>query len=297
MAKRQSKTKQDETVEAKAITYDHKAAERSFTRTEDLRLQFSGAALPSLELPQSAAIALSVVEQLKEPQRVERMDLIHENLLPREIRERLEPAAWAVWYSSVLRTSAEESETNARVSLDLLTKATETKARMMRVVEYILGDHPVAGVEVSGIRAGSGHFDLAMDLSRLAVLYRDYADELVDAGSRYQAKDREAAHEHSGALLRELGSTDSADAVKARDDAARAFRLLETTYERLRRWAVAAFDDADRWFPSLYALRTVRGTSPSGGPGSGGPSFQGQGNGTSSNGTGAAVSVTDPVTR
>jgi len=267
MAKKLSKTKPDVNVAPEEITYDERVGEQSFGNTAELRATYSDATLPSVELHQSAAIALNVVKQLKEPQRAARLKLIPESLLPYEMRERLEPAAWAVWYASVRRTSAEVSESSAKVSVNTLTKATETKARMMRVVEYILGDHPEAGSEVESIRAGTGHFDLAMDLSRLAVLYRDYAEDLADAGRRYRPKDQGLANSLSGSILRELGSTDSPHAVKTRDDAARAFRVLEDTYGTMRRWAVAAFDDAEQWYPSLYALRTNRAGSRSGGGG------------------------------
>jgi hypothetical protein len=246
------------TVARSAVTYNAAVAERAFADTALWRARVVDAVVPALELPQAAAIALNAWSEMQQPQRAERFALLHESLLSPELRARLAPAAWALWYASVRRATAEANATNARVPVELVANATETKTRMMRVVEYALGDHPQASIEIAGIRVGTGHFDLAMDLSRLAVLYDTYAAELAEAGLHYRSGDRELAHSLSGELLRELGSSGSPAAVSARDDAARAFRVLEDTYDTLRRWSLAMFDDTERWMPSLYAMRSTR---------------------------------------
>jgi len=54
--------KQDVNIAPEEITYDHEVGEQSFGNTAELRSTYSDATLPSVELHQSAAIALNVVK-------------------------------------------------------------------------------------------------------------------------------------------------------------------------------------------------------------------------------------------
>lgn len=251
------------------IQFDSKAAERGYDRTAALRAAITDATLPRADLQQVAVFCLRQARLLERPDVKARFALLPDALLPEGARTTFGDLAWALWHATVQRAAAESREAGARVPIALVQRAGEVRSRMMRVAEYVLGDDPDFGREVASIRSGSGYADSAEDLTRLAILYEAHRERVSAGGVHYRAGDAKLAKELAAQILKELGSSETPAAAKARDESARAFRALERSYQSIRRWGVALFDDGEILFPSLYS---VGRSSGGGGGGSGGPS-------------------------
>jgi len=168
----------------------------------------------------------------------------------------LATTALAAWYARhmVLLTSAAHSD--AQLPVSLVTTASQVKTRMMRVVEYHLADHDVAGPIVDAIRPGVGYLDLANDLVALARLYADYRARLEHDKKDYQPADAALAAKLGDEIITLLGGGTTPEQRVWIDRQARAWTKLEADYAEV--FAAGRFlkrhdDDAATAFPSLIA--------------------------------------------
>jgi hypothetical protein len=171
--------------------------------------------------------------------------------------DRLETVAAAAWYAQVQLDSAMATTTEAKVPLSLLQESSETKDRMLKVVEYHLTHRSeTLGREIADIRSGTGHADMASDLSRLRILYVEQRAFLPQTGGdpHYRPEDAESAGRLSSAILAELAAARTKAQEEAQALAARAWTLLVTTYDEVAdagRLILKREGGADL-FPSLY---------------------------------------------
>jgi len=167
----------------------------------------------------------------------------------------LAPTALATWFARHRYLLASATHSEAQLPASTVTTATTLKARMMRVVEYHLGDHPVAGAIVAAIRAGTGYMDLANDLVALARLYKEYADLLAHDKKDYQAADQGLAAQTGDQIITLLGGS-APEQRKWADRQARAWTLLNGDYAEIYaagRYLKRADGDVESAFPSLVA--------------------------------------------
>ncbi len=247
------------------FVYDAQSAERGYRDTTALRAEVRDAALPALDLQKAAIFGLRMAGELEKPEIRAKFAKIHDDLLSPSVVHRIRPAAWALWYASAQRKTTEAVVSAQRLSLETLKRATELRKRMMRVVEYMFADDATLGSEIASIRAGVGYADLASDLTRLAAVYDAQKTRLSAAGEHYRAGDAEQARLVTGAILSELAVGESKSAAEAREEAARAFIVLSSAYDHVRRFGLAMFDDGESRFPSIYSIRTPSRPSRSGG--------------------------------
>ncbi|AKF03535.1 hypothetical protein DB32_000684 [Sandaracinus amylolyticus] len=247
------------------VRYDAEAAERGFRDTTALRAAVRDPSAPrGLDLQQAALFGLRIARQLAEPAVKARFDRLPDDLLSPSARNTIGPAAWALWYAVARRASATAGESSARLSEATLQRASAIKARMMKVAEYVLDGDARAATELASIRAGAGHADLAEDLTRLAALYREHAARLAEGGVHYRRTDARSARDAAAAILAELNDDEPSEARIAREDAFRAFRVLEQTYEPVRLFGRALFaHDGEERFPTIYSIRPARGSRTS----------------------------------
>ncbi len=210
----------------------------------------------------AAAIALGVANAIAADKdlraRFEALAKAHEFDLAR--LDGLATAALAAWFARHMYLLVSATHTEAQLPGSLVATATALKTRMMRVVEYHLGDHPVAGPLVSAIRAGTGYMDLANDLVALARLYKAYAHLLEHDKKDYQAVDQGSRRRQGTRYRRCSGSTP--EQRKWVGLQARAWTLLSGDYAEvfaagryLKRWDV----DVESAFPSLIAAARAAG--------------------------------------
>lgn len=254
------------------LRYDAQAAERSYRDTAALRAEVRDPSAPrGLDLKRAALFGLRMAEELAKPEVKARFDRLPDDVLSAALRNRIAPAAWALWYTVVQRSTAEAGASAARVTEATLKQASEVKQRMMRVAEYMLADDPGAAVELASIRSGIGHADLAADLTRLGALYVQHRDAVSLAGAHYREGDVVAAKQAAAAILAELASAETPKEATAREEAYRAYRVLEEAYRTVRQFGLALFEDGEARFPSMYSGRAARGRSSGDAPAGGEP--------------------------
>ena len=166
--------------------------------------------------------------------------------------------ALALWHAHTRRQVSEAVAGGARVSAELLERASERRTRMLQLLEFFVADRPRVMAEVAAIKAGNGYLDVASDLGELARLHRQNDDRISgDTSGRYRADDAEGALSDATAIVRELSqSTDPREAEVWADALARTWTLLLTAYERIARaatWLYGERPDFDELFPSLFA--------------------------------------------
>lgn len=150
--------------------------------------------------------------------------------------DRLETVAAAAWHAQVQLDSAMATTREAKVPMSLLLESGEAKDRMMKVVEYHLAHRSeTLAREITDIRSGQGHADLASDLSRLGILYVEQRAFLPQGGDdpHYRPEDAETAGRLSSAILGELAAARTKAQEDAQDLAARAWTLLVSTYDEV----------------------------------------------------------------
>ncbi len=119
------------------------------------------------------------------------------------ITDLIEPLSWGLWYANTERITLEATSAGGRVSMATLNAGGSVKERMLKVADYILSDQPTAAREITDIRSGTGHTDLATDLTRLAKLYDAHAATLADDGGKhYRAEDSTEAKRLAGPSTR-----------------------------------------------------------------------------------------------
>lgn len=243
-------------TEGEAFKYEAEAAENGWHATASLRAAIGPRPLPSLNLPNVAIHVLKTSRDLLDPAVRARFEKVPAELFDHGLLDRLEPAAWAVWYGHTLCASLASDSGGAKVSEATLALATTIKTRMLRVAEYTLLDHPKAMREVAAIRSGSGYADLARDLTRLAWLYTNHPTLVSGGGVHYDPEDVVRAKEAAAAILYETGESQPQELVKAKGETGAAFVVLQDTYQRIGRWGDALWN-TDDYLPSLYSLRSL----------------------------------------
>jgi hypothetical protein len=152
----------------------------------------------------------------------------------------------------------------------------ETRGRMMRVLDYQLGDRRDMAEELAHLREGSGHEDLATDLDTLAELYQraDVRPVIERDVKHYRLADVAESLRLVDILFASLGLAEEGEVERANALAQRAATLLLRTYNEHRRCGHFVFgdrEDVEVTYPSLIsAARSPRRKRREGGDEPGG---------------------------
>jgi hypothetical protein len=214
--------------------------------------------------PQRAAnAARSVAEYAARPEVRVRFERLARGVEFRlELLDELFLAADAAWHTRQRLEDLQQNQGEGRVAAAVHQEATTLRTRMLRVLEYHLGDHPALAARLAAIRGGKGPIDLANDLIALADLYRQHQAELVDDRRHYRADDASAATSVAAEITRQLSGGAAKEVERWTELQARAWTLLQQIYEEVRRAGQFLFyyEDPEAKFPSLFAAaRTARG--------------------------------------
>lgn len=229
------------------------------------------------DLRRAAAIAHSVALRDSTPER--RADFVKASetgFYSIDILDNLPRVSRGAWYvrRQQLRTIARAS--GAAVSEEDIRLGYERRGRMMRVLDYNLGERRDIAEELTHLREGSGHEDLATDLDTLAELYQrpDVRAVLERDMTHYQASDAVDALRLVDIIFASLGITSPNELGQANVLAQRAATLLLRMYKEHRRCGQFVFgnrEDVEVTYPSLIgAARAPRRKRPAtGGEGQG----------------------------
>ncbi|HRI67427.1 MAG TPA: hypothetical protein PK156_24455 [Polyangium sp.] len=209
----------------------------------------------------AAVAALGVATRANHPEMLARF----RSLPPREFDARmvedLPMMAWACWYAATEDQKARSLTTDAKLPADLVQKAMTIEARMQACCEYYFNDHPELGPYIAMLRAGTGHRDLAADLLGYAGIYRDHYATVSHDKKHFHKNDADEAVQIAEQMLSILGSRLGPEGRETMNDLVRAWTLLIDTYEHVSstgRWLLRRDPNADKLFPSLYALARTR---------------------------------------
>jgi hypothetical protein len=244
--------------DAKLESLDPEAAAKAFST---LRSRLAAIANERVEparvdVIKAAVAAWSVARFIQQPEVRARFARLPKEDFEQAHVEDLGTVALATFHVATELQSAQATATSAKLPVDLLQSATNIKTRMLKLCEYHLDDHPVDSAEVADIRVGTGHIDLALDLSRLAKLYQKHKNIFKKDTKHYVASDATDARTHSSEILRLLGEARNENAKTWSDRVARAWVLLLEVYGEVThagRWLFRHDEPVTR-FPSLWAV-------------------------------------------
>ena len=102
-------------------------------------------------------------------------------------------------------------ENQVKVSPALVDEALTHKGKLVNMVEYQLGDDPEVALELASIKSGTGYFDVASDLTRLARAVETHKAILELDLKHYQPDDAPRAMRVAKLVVDELGQADTRD--------------------------------------------------------------------------------------
>lgn len=224
---------------------------------------------PRVNLAYVTARVIQIGNSLSEPATLAAFDALTKVPLPGGATYDATPVrllptvARALWYARSQYLTADAQSSTVSLPPALVTEATKLRAKMFKVVEYQCVDDddpedPVAA-DLASIREVQGprYLDLATDLSRLAVYYRNPTwISLLEADTRrFNAKDALRADKLAGDILTALHQSSDVAATWL-TEIYRGWSELQAFYEVARRGGSFVFwSELDEKIPPLGALR------------------------------------------
>lgn len=224
--------------------FDPKAGEGAFKKIEALLRAMPAAEVqtPNSDPRDSAVAALALVDVARDPARAARFSSLPEAVFAASTVDDLELAAWATWFAHTKVLSETAQSSGARVDIATFDAAGAHLAKMLKLIQYHVGDHADVASEITDIRSGIGYQDRASDLTRAAVLWERYQSELENDQRNYDANDATQARSYAEAILQALRASlgSAADWADLRN---RAWSRLNKLYAELRAAGVFVFRD------------------------------------------------------
>lgn len=185
--------------------------------------------------------------------------------------------AQIVWHVRREQALASHHASGAALPEDEVAAAYETRGRMMRVLDYQLGDRHDIQELLTYLREGSGYLDLANDLHTLAATYGrdDVRPQLEKDAKHYRASDADEAVRYAETIRASQGPASASEVEQLAGVYQRAVTLLMRSYGEHRRVGQFLFGPRENvavTYPSLVgAVRAPRRKRASGGAGGEGP--------------------------
>jgi hypothetical protein len=173
--------------------------------------------------------------------------------------QRVEQASRACLELTTQIRTSQTMPNEARVDASVIAEGTQRKTRMLRVLKHYFEEHPIHSLEIADIRLGSGYADLASDLKRLAVLYKN--PEVLALVSKdpafYDPKDAPRARALAQSINEQIEAARSSEEQRLSRDLARAWTVLGSAWDQLRRGVTfLAWNDPATLalYPPLFSL-------------------------------------------
>jgi hypothetical protein len=217
-------------------------------------------------LPKMMALREAMVAELTNP--------------PLDALDKLEDYALVAARAHARALPKADGETNLRA---LLNEAGPLRERLLLNAGSLASFGLLDAANVASIRQGTGHLDMAQDLSALGMLYLDAWPSLASK-TPFERVELERAIALGGLLLKALGrrqqGTDgSGDPVEADEQLAKAYELFRRAYEACRHAIVYLrrnHGDADDIAPPLGHSRRRARAKPAEEPGTDDPDGSGE---------------------
>ncbi|MBK9260382.1 MAG: hypothetical protein IPM54_11170 [Polyangiaceae bacterium] len=211
---------------------------------------------PNFNLQQGALVALAAHGLLDKPEKQAILEALGKaGVVNVELVANLAMVARAAWFVRHKLDLAEAVHSDAALPAQLVTDALETRKRMLKVLEYHLDADAQAQGLLAGIRAGSGHVDLANDLIALADMYEDHENEIRSDKKNYRVADTANARKLADDIIGTLGGSTTPQTQEWRNYQARVFTLLEKHHEEAIRVGrfLYWYEGGDELFPTMFS--------------------------------------------
>lgn len=177
--------------------------------------------------------------------------------------DELSSAAAALTHARGLLDAALAPPADPQLSAELAERSGVLKERMLRVARYHFEDDTVLGKTLAALqRKRTSHGELAADLRRLSVIYREREAQLALDSRHYRATDANDAEKTAAEISAQLSAVNGEAIHAATESAARAQALLVAFYDEVRAALLFLLRKeagvAER-FPSLSSLPQPRG--------------------------------------
>ncbi len=255
----------NKTQQSSRRAFDPQAGEQAFKNLEAaLRaIPAQDLSIPNSDVQDSAISALALVDVVNAPAAKERFDWLPNEIFKKDTVERLERVAWAAWYAHVRMRSEAALETETKVDPATFEAAGSLLAKMLKLIDYHLGDRTEVAAEIADIRSGSGYQDRASDLVRAAALWEHWRAELDQDKRFFDPKDGERARAYAEGIVRSLRVSLRANTAAWNDLRIRAWTLLNELYSEVRTTGVYLFRhepaERDQFVPLRQAVSPTRG--------------------------------------
>ena len=204
---------------------------------------------PNSDAQQAAVAALALVDVMEAPSRANAFDELPERMIARDASRSLERAALATWYAASCLQDEQALASGAKVSVDVMERATKLRAKLLKQLEYHLDESPQVLAQLADIRIGAGYQDMASDLSRLGRLHGDHA-AVLSGDARYDANDAATAQTLATEIVESLRASMGKEVAEWTDKRNRAWTVMAGIYSDV----IAAAQFVFRKQPSELAL-------------------------------------------
>ncbi len=188
----------------------------------------------TMDAQESALAALSLVDVARDPKRLAQLKLLMPALLAADAIEQLELAAWATWFAHTKLQTEQALSKGAKVDVDTYEASSKHLTKMLKLIEYHVGDLAEVAVELADIRSGTGYQDRASDLVRAASLFERHKRELEGDTRYYDVKDADVARRFAETIVESVRASMGKSVAEWSDLRARAWSRMAHLYSDVR---------------------------------------------------------------
>jgi hypothetical protein len=190
--------------------------------------------LMTMDAQEGALAALALVSIAREPKRLARLQPLMPGLLQADTIDQLELAAWATWYAHAKLQTEQTQSKGAKVSAETYEASGQHLSKLLKLLEYHVGDHPDVAVELADIRSGAGYQDRATDLVRAASLFEQHRTELEQDQRYFNAEAAQVARGYAQAIIESIRASMGRSAAEWSDLRSRAWSRMTYLYNEVR---------------------------------------------------------------
>ena len=262
-------------ADSSSIVIDPARAEAAYQALEPELKHIPVATLEAvrIDVQLAASFAFGLAERDRAEERAtELAKLVDASVLAPHPLERLEQAALAAWHAR--RMQLRFLKRGTTVPVPVAEQATDTKARMLKLIDYAFGDDSRFSARITAVHSGHGYEDMANDLQELADLYEEdvIAPVITNDPINYRDTDVADARRLAGEIFKALGLT--SDGEKWTGHVQRAYTHLTDVYtEHCYAGSLLFFrrEDVSRTYPPslISVVRSPANRNRDGSTGSG----------------------------
>lgn len=208
---------------------------------------------PNYDATTAALVALQFVRAARVPRRLAQFQALDAQLAPHSI-DLLEEQAWCLWYLDSRYQSTAATTGGARIDVALADRATQARARAMRLLGYYFQDNAAMVAELADIHQGSGYVDLATDLTRLAGHLDVHDAKLSGDTVNYRADDVALLRGLANQIVEQLNADRGNETLDLRN---RSAAEMNATYAALKSAADFLFRNSPADLALFPTLRTA----------------------------------------